>query len=209
MFSKYQKSQIFALLCVLRGFGNIELRKRIVSYFANAAGVVHPSPKMLCVYELMKAYPNDKIVIFSSYRVFLEKLMGPWLDQLGISWTLFSGGSRQAQQEALKSFADVRVLLVVKTAGSEGLNLTLGNVCVIMDPHFNSALDEQAAQRVERIGQTKQVIIRKLFMEGSIDMAMKRLQKEKEDNIEAWKKKDEKRSLHSQGLYLEREDTVS
>lgn len=210
MFSKYQRAQIFTLLCVLRGFGDSELRKRIVSYFANARGIVHPSRKMLYVYYgLMKVFPDDKIVIFSSYRVFLEKLMGPWLDQLGITWTLFCGGSRQAQQEALKNFANVRALLVVKTAGSEGLNLTLGNVCVIMDPHFNNALDEQAAQRVERIGQTKQVVIRKLFMEGSIDMAMKRLQREKEDNIEAWKGKDEKRSLHSQGLYLEREDTVS
>ena len=156
---------------------------------------------------------TDKMVVFSTFRVFFEEVMRPWLRQINVDSLLFCGGSKTQQQSALRNFhadEECKILLVVKSAGSEGLNLQYdANVCVIMDPHFNLALDEQAAQRIDRIGQVKEVIVRKLYMEGSIDEAMRLMQEEKQLAIEAWgTKKHEGRSLEIHGLFLARRDTV-
>ena len=83
------------------------------------------------------------------------------------------------------------------------------NVCIIMDPHFNLAVDEQSAQRIDRIGQQKEVFVRKFFMEGSIDEAMRIMQREKQTNVDAWSGKgSSRRSIHTQGLFLSQRDTV-
>ena len=81
---------------------------------------------------------------------------------------------------------------------------------VIMEPHFNDALDEQASQRVDRIGQPeKAVVIRKLFMAGSVDMALKTMQVRKSEITESWLGRNEKAlTLESVGLFLINEDRV-
>lgn len=172
-----------------------------------------PTPKMIYVYRMLLAHPSSsKMLVYSSYKSFLQDVMEPWLDSLGIPCLLFCGASRKEQGRILKDFQnepDIRVLLVVKTAGSEGLNLSCANLCVIMDPHFNAALDEQAAQRIDRIGQEKEVIVRKLYMEGSIDEALRIMQREKLEASESWTSTTKgMKSLKVQGLFLEERDTV-
>ena len=80
-----------------------------------------------------------------------------------------------------------------------------------MDPHFNNAVDEQAVQRIVRIGQEREVRIYKLFMEGSIDEALRQMQINKQKTIDNWtsKKENSNRSLEIQGLFLNKYDTVS
>ncbi len=65
--------------------------------------VVQPSPKMLKFLELYRemerTHPhNRKMVCVSSSRVFVERIMGPWLDQIGIRWILFAGNGKTKQQ---------------------------------------------------------------------------------------------------------------
>ncbi len=187
--------------------------KLIESFIRSDARLIQPSLKMLYVYNIYKNLgKTDKMIIFSTFKVFLEKIMLPWLDQLDIDALLFCGGSRVAQQKILSEFAkspSIKILLIVKAAGSEGLNMQFdANVCIIMDPHFNMALDEQAAQRIDRIGQEKEVIVRKLYMEGSIDEAMRIMQHEKQAGINAWNGGEGVRSIESHGMFLSTRDTV-
>ena len=202
----WTKRCVYALLSGIR---SLPARRKIVEYYLSIPCIT-PSPKMSFVYDMLRVYP--KIVVFSAYRVFLEQVMSPWFDQIGVDHRLFCGGSRKRQQGVLKEFTEntsVQVLLVVKSAGSEGLNLTAANVCIIMDPHFNRAQDEQAAQRIDRIGQEKEVIVRKLYMEGSIDNAMRLMQQDKQGSVDAWlTAKTGNRTLAAQGLFLKTRDTV-
>ncbi len=100
-------------------------------------------------------------------------------------------------------------MLIVKSAGSEGLNMQFdANTCIVLEPHFNAAMDEQAAQRIDRIGQEKEVIVRKLYMEGSIDEAMRLMQHDKQNTINAWHGGDGIRSMAVHGLFLSKRDTV-
>ncbi len=54
-----------------------------------------------------------------------------------------------------------RVLLVSLKAGGVGLNLTAASSVYMMDLWWNPAVEDQAMQRVHRIGQTQKVKIKK------------------------------------------------
>jgi len=215
-FSSWNKECIRMILKCLKRTVLYPLRILILKYFiAYDADMIQPSPKMIyTLKEIERLKKNDKMIIFSTFKVFFSEIMQPWLEQIGIESLMFCGGSRSKQQSVLKEFrtcSNIKVLLIVKSAGSEGLNMQFdANVCIIMDPHFNLAVDEQAAQRIDRIGQEKEVIVRKLYMKGSIDEAMKLMQTEKQINIEAWNGGGEGvRSIQTQGLFLSKRDTVS
>lgn len=211
-FPPWIRRRIFTLLLSLRSTNLLlytHLRLRIIQYFVQLdAPLIQPSPKMIYVSDMLTMH--HKMLVFCSFRKFFERTMGPWLDQIGVGYRLFCGNSKKRQERALRDFdrlPDVRVLLIVKAAGSVGLNLQHAtNVCIIMDPHFNAALDEQAAQRIDRIGQTEEVIVRKLFMQGSIDEAMRLMQQDKQRGIEASKRGN--MSFKSSGLFLSKRDTV-
>lgn len=181
--------------------------------------IIEPSPKMMQVKQLLDDNKDSKMICFCSFKQFLIQIMKPWLKTLGIKSLLFYGSTAKEQDRVLNEFhnnPNKRVLLIVKKAGSEGLNLQkAANLCVIMDPHFNKAGDEQAAQRIDRIGQEKEVIVRRLFMKGSIDEALMVMQQNKDAENKAWMEtggggggNGKKKTLETQGLFLEKYDLV-
>lgn len=52
-------------------------------------------------------------------------------------------------------------MLLSLNAGGVGLNLTGGNHLFIIDLHWNPAIENQACDRIYRVGQTKEVFIHK------------------------------------------------
>jgi len=150
----------------------------------------------ICLHPKLEAFRQiynnigGKIVVFSSYKKFFIETMSPWLDKLEIKHTLFCGGSKQKQKNALKQFNTndkIKILLVVKRAGAIGLNLqAASSTVVIFEPYFNSALDSQATHRVDRIDQKNNIIIKRLIMEGSVDVALQKMQHEKDKLIKSW-----------------------
>jgi len=185
--------------------------------------IIEPSAKMLAFYRIYLQTQRrhtstngtiPKVVAFSHFRTFLEHILYPWLQQKGIPCVIFTGGSRKKQEEALRLFRnqeDIRVLLIVKSAGAHGLNLQdTASTCVLFDPHFNEALDEQAVQRVDRIGQiSDEVVIRKLYMEGSVDEVLYRMQERKINRNNAWLgRNNNKLTLEEVGMFLSKYDRV-
>lgn len=164
------------------------------------------TPKIETLLDIYDGF-KQKIVVFSAYKTFFVERLQPVLEEKSHRYALFCGGTKKSKQKALKSFKeeeDVQFLLVVKGAGSLGLNLQgMASVVVIMEPHFNISLDNQASHRVDRIGQTKDVYIKRLFMQGSIDIAMLNLQNEKK-KVEPTKNL----SFKASGMFLKKHDTV-
>lgn len=103
--------------------------------------------------------------------------------------------SISARNQVLSRFAHMdampQILLVSLTAGGIGLNLTCANHVILLDPWWNSAIEEQAIDRVYRLGQTKPVEVHRLIMDDSIENWI-------------WKMKEEKhkvsQSFHEHGL---------
>jgi SNF2 family DNA or RNA helicase len=196
LFPRWVRDDIALMLLVLlrvarRVYDAGLVRLWIVKAVASAATAVktQPSIKMYWVDRFLRqpSIRNQKVVCICTYRKFLEEHMAPYLTRRGFKNLLFAGDKTQTQQQVLTRFTEdnsIRVLLLVKSAGALGLNLqAAASVCVIMDPHFNGAQDDQAAARVDRIGQTREITIRRLVLANSVDSDMLTLQGIKSDRI--------------------------
>ena len=64
-------------------------------------------------------------------------------------------------------------------AGGTGINLVSANHLVLMDPWWNPAAEEQAIDRIYRIGQTRDVQVSRLVIKGSIEERMLQLADQK------------------------------
>jgi transcription termination factor 2 len=69
-----------------------------------------------------------------------------------------------------------KVLLLSLTAGGVGLNLVGANHLFILDLHWNPQLENQAQDRIYRMGQIKPVFVYRFMALGTIEERIKELQ---------------------------------
>ena len=70
--------------------------------------------------------------------------------------------------EAFQKDPPTTVFLLSMRSGSVGINLTSANYVFILEPALNPALEEQAIGRAWRMGQQREVIIKKFYVKVSI-----------------------------------------
>jgi len=143
--------------------------------------------------ELMKLLREDmaggrRSVVFSQWTSFLD-LIGSAAEAEEIPWKRLDGSlSREARMDCVNWLKDEtgggRVLLISLKAGGTGLNLVAATRLYLMDLWWNPAVEEQAIQRVHRIGQTEEVHIYKFVISDSMDVGILDLQRAKEHLIE-------------------------
>jgi DNA repair protein RAD5 len=88
------------------------------------------------------------------------------------------------REESLQVFdtdSDTHVLIATIRSAGVGLNLTVASRMIILDPWWNSSVENQAIDRIHRIGQTRDVEVFKLIMSDSIEVKMLEMQKRKAD----------------------------
>ena len=76
------------------------------------------------------------------------------------------------------------VFLISLKAGGTGLNLTAADIVIHFDPWWNTAVQNQATDRVHRIGQTNRVLVYKLIAQNSIEENIVKLQEQKAELAE-------------------------
>jgi SNF2 family DNA or RNA helicase len=153
--------------------------------------LVQPSPKLLATYdiyqEMIKRDPQDKLVVFSESRAYLERCVVPYFTQRGVQGVrLLCGGSIASKQQTLQTFKrdpNVRILCVVKSVGSVGLNLQdVSGTVVVSEPHWNDGMDAQCVSRIVRHGQARDPPrVYRLLVINSVDTAMRYLQEAKRE----------------------------
>lgn len=90
--------------------------------------------------------------------------------------------SRRNRAAAINDFTNdpaTTVILVTIGAGGLGLNLTVANKVFVMEPHFNPAAEQQAIDRVHRLGQTREVTNVRFIMRDSFEENMLKQQEKK------------------------------
>jgi SWI/SNF-related matrix-associated actin-dependent regulator of chromatin subfamily A3 len=139
---------------------------------------------------------DEKGVIFSEWTSFLA-LIGKELKAEGYTFTRLDGSMNPVErQEAMHQFENgaPRFMLCSLKAAGVGITLTRANVVFLMSPWWNSAVENQAADRVYRIGQKRDVRIYRLVMAGSVEERMVEYQDAKaalgKGSMEKIKKKD-------------------
>jgi SNF2 family DNA or RNA helicase len=61
------------------------------------------------------------------------------------------------------------VFLISLKAGGFGLNLTVADYVIIVDPWWNPAAEDQASGRAHRMGQQRPVTVYRLVTQGSVE----------------------------------------
>ncbi|KZO93169.1 hypothetical protein CALVIDRAFT_486163 [Calocera viscosa TUFC12733] len=127
--------------------------------------------------------PIFRAVVFSQFTGFLDMIESV-LDRDGIPWVRLDGSMSQKERtRALEEFAkptrSPKVFLISLRAGGVGLNLTTANHVFMMDCWWNASVENQAIDRVHRIGQTRKVYVKHFIIARTIEMRILDIQKRK------------------------------
>lgn len=123
---------------------------------------------------------KHKTVIFSQYTKMLQ-IMREDFEQKGIRFVYLDGSSKN-RLEVVKQFNEdpaIPVFLVSLKAGGTGLNLVGADTVIHYDMWWNPAVENQATDRVHRIGQKNSVSAYKLITLGTIEEKIAELQRRK------------------------------
>ncbi|KAK1228657.1 hypothetical protein PQX77_008251 [Marasmius sp. AFHP31] len=125
-----------------------------------------------------------KTVVFSQWTSMLDKVEDA-LELAGIRYDRLDGtmkrDDRTRAMDALKYDPGCEVLLVSLKAGGVGLNLTAAQRVYLLDPYWNPAVENQAVDRIHRLGQTRPVNTVKFIIKGSIEHKLLEVQQKKTD----------------------------
>jgi SNF2 family DNA or RNA helicase len=128
---------------------------------------------------------KEKSLIFTQYKEMGELLVEMIKDELKIDALFFHGGLQRAKRdEMVEDFQtddSVRVMIVSLKAGGTGLNLTAATNVIHYDLWWNPAVEAQATDRTYRIGQTRNVIVRRLITIGTFEEKIDEMIKSKKE----------------------------
>ena len=113
---------------------------------------------------------GQKVVVFSQYLGMIG-IMERLLTTLDVGFVTLTGSTRE-RGEVVRRFnedRDCRVFLGSLKAGGAGIDLVAGSVVLHYDRWWNAAREDQATDRVYRMGQTRAVQVFKLVTEGTLE----------------------------------------
>ncbi len=131
---------------------------------------------------------GDKALCFTQFAEFGHMLQGYLQERLGReALFLHEGTSKAARDQMVSRFqaeGGPPLFLLSLKAGGTGLNLTAANHVVHFDRWWNPAVEDQATDRAFRIGQRKNVQVRKLICVGTLEQRIDALITQKKDLAE-------------------------
>ncbi|KAJ9382898.1 hypothetical protein DTO063F5_5417 [Paecilomyces variotii] len=134
-----------------------------------------PSSKIEALIKILTAKgqaPDTKTVVFSQWTSFLD-IIEPHLERNGITFARIDGKMQSVKRDKsthqFSNDPECKVLLASLNVCSVGLNLVAANQVILADSWWAPAIEDQAMDRVYRLGQKRETTIWRLVMEGSIE----------------------------------------
>lgn len=114
-----------------------------------------------------------KTIIFSQFRETINYLDARIRDEFGYPTVVMTGETySDVRDEIIQEFTESKlpvVFLISLKTGGVGLNLTAADTVIHFDRWWNPAVEDQASDRIHRIGQTEDVTIIHLITTNSIE----------------------------------------
>lgn len=126
---------------------------------------------------------KHRILLFSQFTSMLS-IIKDSLDENNIDYFYLDGSTKiKDRNEYVKRFneGEREIFLISLKAGGTGLNLVGADTVIHYDPWWNPAVEEQATDRVHRIGQDKTVHVMKMITKNTIEEKIYKLQKRKKE----------------------------
>ncbi len=156
-------------------FAALNYLKQVCNHPASAGGGFGedlPSGKWEMFTELLDECMSSglKVVVFSQYLSMLD-IIEKHLVVQDIGYASIRGGTRERGQEIARFHddADCRVFAASLRAGGLGIDLTSASVVIHYDRWWNQAREDQATDRVHRVGQNKGVQVIKMISRNTIE----------------------------------------
>ena len=123
---------------------------------------------------------GHRAIVFSQWTSLLSKIE-PELRNRHIEFTRLDGSTRDRQSvvDAFQSDSGPPILLASLQAGGTGLNLTAADHVFLMDPWWNPAVEDQAASRAHRMGQSRPVFVHRMVAKDTVEERIIALQERK------------------------------
>lgn len=112
------------------------------------------------------------ILIFTQFLATLENLSKMFVKNKIPFFTIHGAVSSKNRSIVLDQFqnsTEPQVLLMTLKTGGVGLNLTKASVVYHVEPWWNPAVENQATDRVHRLGQKKDIQVYRLIMKDSVE----------------------------------------
>jgi hypothetical protein len=130
-----------------------------------------PATKLDVLVDLVAdvAAEGHRVLVFSQFTRFLRSARQR-LTLAGID-TCYLDGATRRRAEVIEEFrtGSAPVFLISLKAGGTGLTLTEADYCIVLDPWWNPASENQAVDRAHRIGQGRPVVVYRLVARDTIE----------------------------------------
>jgi SNF2 family DNA or RNA helicase len=123
---------------------------------------------------------GHRALVFSQWTSLLD-LIEPHLEAANTPFVRLDGSTvdRQSVVNTFQSDDGPPVMLLSLKAGGTGLNLTAADHVFLVDPWWNPAVEDQAADRTHRIGQDKPVMVYRMVARDTVEERILELQDRK------------------------------
>jgi superfamily II DNA or RNA helicase len=185
-------------MSTLHVFAVLNLLKQVCDHPAlvvdDPSGMKMVSGKFEAFKELIQQCldAGSKIVVFSQYLQMID-IISKHLDSMGVQHVTLTGASRNRGQ-LIKTFQEddkCRVFVGSLLAGGVGIDLTAASVVIHYDRWWNASKENQATDRVHRIGQERAVQVFKMITKGTLEEKINLLIARKQSLFDKFIERDE------------------
>ncbi|HEX9766649.1 MAG TPA: DEAD/DEAH box helicase [Nitriliruptorales bacterium] len=131
---------------------------------------------------------GEKTLVFTQFAQWGARLQAHLRERLGREVLYLHGSVARADRDrmvdAFQAESGPGVFVLSLKAGGVGLNLTAANHVIHYDRWWNPAVEDQATDRAFRIGQRRDVVVRKLVCTGTLEERIAELIERKKDLAE-------------------------
>lgn len=137
--------------------------------------------------EALEGDGQRKIVVFSQFVQLLRRikpLISEAFPKVALHELTGATKDRAKPVERFQNDPGPAVMLVSLRAGGTGITLHAADYVFLLDPWWNPAVENQAVDRVHRIGQDRRVFVYRMITEGTIEQRIQQLKQEKRELFE-------------------------
>ncbi len=194
--SKVPYIHVFALLGLLKQICDhpVLLNKNVENYKSHASGKWELFKELLA--ESLDS--GQKVVVYSQFLGMI-RIISAHLKACGVGHVTLTGATRNRGRviDKFNTKPDCRVYVGSLKAGGTGVDLVAGSVVIHYDRWWNAAREDQATDRVHRIGQQRGVQVFKLVTQGTLEEKISALIDEKRNLLDTIIKEDDPGILKS------------